>query len=180
MPVLTLRTFGDPVLGRVADEVPESEWGGLRRLMDDMLPIMYRAPGVGLAAPQVGISKRFFVWDVGDGPGAVVNPVILETDGSQEAEEGCLSVPQLYFPIRRAARVHLKGWDVDGKEIDIVGEGLLGRLFLHETDHLDGHLLLEQLDEEVRKAALKILRHRAMGLPPPELPVGVRDRARPD
>ena len=176
MATFPIRTFGDPVLKRRAEEVPESEWGSLRRLADDMLDTMYRAPGVGLAAPQVGVQKRFFVYDVGDGPGAVINPEIVETDGVWSYEEGCLSVPGLFFPLERPMRVHLRGFDLNGREIEVEADQLLARMFLHETDHLDGYLVVDRLDPETRKQALKVLRHRAMGIPVGDLPEGIHDR----
>jgi len=173
MPTFPIRIFGDPGLKASCKEVPESEFGSLRRLADDMTTTMYEAPGVGLAANQIGVLKRLFVYDVGDGPYAVVNPTIVETDGEYEHDEGCLSVPDLFFPMTRANRVHLKGWDLSGAEVDVEGEKLLGRVFLHEVDHLDGHLLLDRLDRERRKAALKIMRHRTLGLPIEDVPEGV-------
>src|SRR5687767_4088322 len=100
-----------------------------------MLETMYAAPGVGLAANQVGVQMRLFVYDVGDGPFVVVNPTIVATEGEWTYEEGCLSVPELYFPITRPGRVRLTGWDLDGREVDRWGSDLLGRVFLHETDH---------------------------------------------
>lgn len=171
-----IRTFGDPGLKRRCREVPEGEWASLRGLADDMLHTMYEAPGVGLAANQIGVQKRLFVYDIGDGPGEIVNPTILETDGEWTYDEGCLSVPDLFFAVTRPKRVRLSGWRLDGEEVDVWADELLARAFLHETDHLDGSLLLDRLDQQVRKEALKILRHRAMGLPVPELPPGIKDR----
>jgi peptide deformylase len=177
MALFPIRTFGDPGLKRACPDVADAEWGtkSLRRLAADMIDTMYDAPGVGLAANQIGVQKRLFVYDCDDGNGAqvVLNPRIAETDGEYEHDEGCLSVPGLFFPVTRAGRVRMTGWDLDGNEIDRWGEGLEGRIFLHETDHLDGHLLLDRLDPEIRRHALKILRHRAMGLPPPEVPDGI-------
>jgi peptide deformylase len=123
-----------------------------------MIETMYAAPGVGLAANQIGIQKRLFVYDAGDGPFTVVNPTIVETSESWEYEEGCLSVPGLYFPIVRPRCVTLKGYDLEGKDFTREGQDLLGRIFLHETDHLDGFLLLDRLDSELRREAMRILR----------------------
>jgi peptide deformylase len=106
----------------------------------------------------------------------VVNPEIVETDGTWTFDEGCLSVPDLFFPLERPKLVHLKGFDLDGQELDIEGDEVLARLFLHEVDHLDGILVLDRLEPDVRKTALRILRHRAMGLAAPELPPGIKDR----
>jgi peptide deformylase len=115
VPPFLIRVYGDPVLRTPTAEVTEFD-GALKRLAEDMLETMYAAPGVGLAANQVGIQKRMFVYDVGEGPGVVVNPTIHEVKGEWTYEEGCLSVPGLYWPIVRPAEVHLTGYDLDGKE----------------------------------------------------------------
>jgi len=162
-----IRVFGDPVLKQVAKEITNVD-GALVKLVDDMLVTMYEAPGIGLAAPQVGVQKRLFVYDLGDGPAALVNPVIAETDGEWVYEEGCLSVPGLSWEILRPNRVHLVGYDLDGNEVDLEVDEIAGRLFQHEFDHLDGKLLLDYLDDEQRREAMKILRERAMGLPAAE------------
>ena len=156
-----IRIFGDPVLKQRAAEVTDID-GKLARLVDDMVETMYAAPGIGLAAPQVGVQKRLFVYDLGDGAGpqAIVNPTVSEHRGEWEYEEGCLSVPGLYFPIVRPKEVHLTGYDLDGNEISIEADDLLARLFQHELDHLDGVLLLEHLDKDQRKQAMRALRDR--------------------
>ena len=157
MATFPIRVFGDLGLKQRCPDVTEFD-GALARLADDMIETMYAAPGVGLAANQIGIQKRIFVYDAGDGPFTVVNPTIVETSESWEYEEGCLSVPGMYFPIARPRCVTLHGYDLDGTEFTRQGEDLLGRIFLHETDHLDGFLLLDRLDPEIRKDALRILR----------------------
>jgi peptide deformylase len=159
----TIRLFGDPVLKQRAAEVTNVD-GTLVRLVDDMVETMYAAPGVGLAAPQVGVQKRLFVYDLHDGNGArtIVNPVISDARGEWEFEEGCLSVPGLYFPIVRPKEVHLTGFDLDGNELSIEADEYEARVFQHELDHLDGKLLLEHLDDDQRKAALKALRNREL------------------
>jgi peptide deformylase len=162
-----IRVFGDPVLKQVASEVTKVD-GALVKLVEDMFVTMYEAPGIGLAAPQVGVQKRLFVYDLGEGPGVLVNPVIAETDGEWVFEEGCLSVPGLSWDIVRPARVHLLGYDLDGNEVDLEVDDLAGRLFQHEFDHLEGKLLLEYLDEDQRREAMKVLRARAMALPTDE------------
>jgi peptide deformylase len=124
---------------------------------------MYDAPGVGLAAPQVGVEKRLFVYDVGDGPHTLVNPEIVEGDGKFTYEEGCLSVPGLSWEIVRAKRVHLTGVDLAGNDVSIEADELLARCFQHELDHLDGILLLERLDADTRKQALKTIRELRIG-----------------
>ena len=159
-----IRTFGDPVLKQRCADITEFD-GSLARLADDMLETMYAAPGVGLAANQVGIQRRIFVYDIGDGPHTVINPTIVETSEEWDYDEGCLSVPGLYFPIARPRHVTLTGFDLQGREFTRVGEDLLGRVFLHETDHLDGCLLLDRLDPDTRKEAMRLLRERATGDP---------------
>ncbi|MGI9033303.1 MAG: peptide deformylase [Acidimicrobiales bacterium] len=159
-----IRVFGDPVLRQPASPVAEVD-DSLRRLADDMLATMYEAPGVGLAAPQVGIQKRFFVYNIGEGPHAVVNPSLSHHEGEWTYEEGCLSVPEMSWPMVRYQRVHLDGWDLEGNALSIDADELLARMFQHECDHLDGTLLLERLDKRQRKEAMKALRQRALGLP---------------
>jgi peptide deformylase len=167
VPPFSIRVFGDPVLRTPAAEVTEFD-GALRRLASDMLETMYDAPGVGLAAPQVGIQKRMFVYDIGEGPGAVVNPTIHEVTGEWTYEEGCLSVPGLYWPIVRPAHVHLTGHDLDGNAIEIEADELMARMLQHEVDHLDGTLLLSRLTPDLRKEAMRELREReTRGVAPP-------------
>ena len=156
-----IRVFGDPGLKQRAAEI-ETIDGTLARLVEDMIETMYAAPGVGLAANQVGVQKRLFVYDIGEGPHVVLNPKITESSGEWVYEEGCLSVPGLYWPITRAKEVHLTGVDLDGDELSIDADELLARVFQHECDHLDGTLLLERLDPDQRKAALRELRSRTV------------------
>jgi peptide deformylase len=160
----TIRTYGDPVLRQKAAEITDID-GAVAQLAEDMLAPMRSVRGLGLAAPQVGVLKRMFVYELPDdtsGPKCIVNPVIAESRGEWEYEEGCLSVPELYFPIVRPKEVHITGFDLDGNEMSIEADELLGRLFQHELDHLDGVLLLEHLDESTRKKALKELRKRQL------------------
>ena len=148
-----------------AAEVDEID-AGIRRLVDDMIETMYEAPGVGLAAPQIGVSKRVFVFDWADGTGAhvVINPIMVETIGEWEFEEGCLSVPGRYWPIDRPAFARVKGLDLDGRAVEYAGDTLLGRVLQHEFDHLEGMLLIERLNRRTRKEALRELRDEALGL----------------
>ena len=154
-----IRLFGDPVLKQRAAEITGVD-GKLAKLVDDMIETMYAAPGAGLAAPQVGVQKRLFVYDAGEGPKCVVNPEIVESAGEWEYDEGCLSVPGLFFPIVRPKQVLLKGYDLDGNEISVEADEFEARVFQHELDHLDGVLLLERLDKDTRKEALRTLRDR--------------------
>lgn len=156
-----VRVIGDPVLRKVATEIDDID-GKLVRLADDMLETMYAEPGIGLAAPQVGVQKRFFVYDIGEGPQAIVNPVITESRGEWYYEEGCLSVPGLSFEIVRPKEVHITGYDLHGNEVSLEADELLSRLFQHELDHLDGVLLLDHLDDKTRKKAMKTLRERLL------------------
>ena len=132
--------------------------GALVRLADDMIETMYEAPGIGLAAPQVGVQKRLFVWDMGEGPQVIVNPEIIESDGEWLYDEACLSVPGLSWEIVRPKTVHLVGRDLDGNEMSFDADELEARLFQHEIDHLDGTLLIERLDSDTRKTALRTIR----------------------
>ena len=163
MAVLPIRVHGDPVLKVRCAEVTQVD-ASLVRLVDDMVETMYDAPGVGLAANQIGVQKRLFVYDVGEGVHVVVNPVLHGHEGEWTYEEGCLSVPDLYWPIARPKRVHLTGTDLHGNEVSVVGDELLARVFLHEVDHLDGVLLIERLQPDQKKEALRTLRDRALDL----------------
>jgi peptide deformylase len=165
MPGLTIRQYGDPVLKTRAREVENID-GAVANLVDSMIETMYAAPGTGLAANQIGVQRRIFVYDVGDGPKTVINPRIVESEGEWTYEEGCLSVPGLTWDIVRPNTVHLVGLDLDGNDISVEAAELEGRVFQHELDHLDGILLVEHLDEAQRKEALKILRSRSMDLRP--------------
>ena len=158
-----VRIYGDPVLKQVARDVEQFD-GSLVRLVDDMVETMYDSEGAGLAAPQVGVQKRLFVYDVGDGPQAVVNPTIVEVGGEWYYDEGCLSIPGLRLGIVRPNQVHLRGYDLEGEEVSIEADEFLGRVFQHEIDHLDGVLMVERLEEDERKLALRVLRDRSLGL----------------
>ena len=163
MAIFPIRTFGDPVLRARAREVEDID-DSIRRLVDDMIETMYEAPGVGLAAPQIGISRRVVVFDAGEGPKAMINPVLLETSGDWVFDEGCLSVPNRFWPIARPAFARAKGYDQFGDPVEYAGEELLGRVLQHEIDHLEGMLLIERLERKVRKQALRDLREEALGL----------------
>ena len=163
MSTLPIRVYGDPVLNQVTTTVENID-GRVAALAASMIETMYEAPGVGLAANQIGVQKRIFVYDKGDGPVVVVNPIIVESDGEWTYEEGCLSVPGMSWEITRANAVHLTGFDLDGNEIDVQTDEFEGRIFQHEMDHLDGMLLIERLDADQRREAKKILRARLVQL----------------
>ncbi len=167
-----IRQYGDPVLKQVTTDVTDID-GTVASLVERMIHTMYAAPGSGLAANQIGISKRLFVYDAGDGPKAIINPRIVEADGEWTYEEGCLSVPGLSWEITRPNAVHLVGLDLDGNEISIETDEFEGRVFQHEMDHLDGILLIEHLDDDQRKKAKKILLKRQMKADGPD-PDGLR------
>ena len=155
----SIRIFGDPVLRQITTEVDEID-GTIAQLAEDMFPPMYEVQGIGLAAPQVGVQKRLFVFDIGEGPQVLINPTLVESDGEWSYDEGCLSLPELSYEIVRPKEVHISGYDLEGDEVSIEADELLARLFQHELDHLDGVLLLDHLEDDDRKDALKILRER--------------------
>ncbi|MCZ6457692.1 MAG: peptide deformylase [Actinobacteria bacterium] len=165
MATYPIRTFGDPVLRMEAKPVIDID-STVRTLVRDMIETMYNAPGLGLAANQIGIPRRVAVFDVQDelGPRVMINPEIVETSGEWEYDEGCLSVPDRYWPILRPAFARVKALDLDGNEIELAGDGIVGRVLQHEVDHVDGRLLIDRLPKRARKGALKELRDEALGL----------------
>jgi peptide deformylase len=163
MALYPIRTFGDPVLRTPAATIDEIT-SDLKRLVDDMLETMYAAPGVGLAAPQIGVSRRIFVADVGEGPFVMINPEIVEVSGEWAFDEGCLSVPGRYWAIERSGFARAVGIGLDGNPVEYAGDEVMGRVLQHEIDHLNGLLLLERLPKRTRKLALRDLRREALGL----------------
>jgi peptide deformylase len=155
----SIRIVGDPVLRQRANEVTDID-GRLAAIAEGMAGALYEANGLAVAAPQVGVLKRLFVWDMheGEGPQVIVNPTIAESSGEWLFEEGCLSVPGLAWEIVRPKEVHITGYDLDGNEISLEADELLGRMFQHEIDHLDGVLLLDRLDDDQRKDAKRAVR----------------------
>lgn len=152
MAIRNIREVGDSVLNKVAKEIKEVD-KKLLTLIDDMLDTMYDANGVGLAAPQVGILKRLVVIDVseeGDTPIILINPVIIETEGEQVGDEGCLSVPGKVGTVSRPNYVKVKAFNEKMEEYTLEGTGLLARAFCHEIDHLDGKLYVDQTIGELR------------------------------
>jgi peptide deformylase len=151
MAVLKVRRYGDPMLRRKAVAV-ETVTAEVRRLVDDMIDTMYDEVGIGLAAPQVGMSLRLLV--VGDEEGrgaqALVNPAITAQGGTVTAEEGCLSLPGIFAQVTRSEWVTLEAQDLDGRPITMTARGLRARVFQHEIDHLDGVLFIDRLEPMVR------------------------------
>ena len=156
-----IRLFGDPVLTQAAKEVTDVD-GRLVALAEAMVETMHEANGLGLAAPQVGVQKRMFVYQMGDAdPVTIINPTISDFRGEWEYDEGCLSIPGLFFPIVRPKEIHLTGYDLHGREVSIEADELEARCFQHELDHLDGRLLIGLLDKDQKKQAMKELRRRS-------------------
>lgn len=163
MTVMRIRTLGDPVLREPTKPVTAFD-DPLRRLAADMTETMYAAPGVGLAANQVGLSVACFVYDDREGhSGFVANPELSELEGQDTIEEGCLSIPGPYHLTTRALRVRLRGLDLDGTPVDVLAEDLLARIFQHETDHLNGGLYIDRLDDDGRRDVMRQLREIELG-----------------
>lgn len=152
-----IRLFGDPVLRTRADPVRDFD-AELRKLVKDLTETMQDAPGVGLAAPQIGVSLRVFTYYVDDQLGHVVNPSLDLSPEEETDEEGCLSFPGLVYPTVRAHGVVAKGFNMHGEPITLEGTGQLARCVQHETDHLDGVLFIDRLDQAQRKLAMKEIR----------------------
>lgn len=145
MALRKIRIQGDAVLEKKCREITEIT-PKITELIEDMLDTMYDANGVGLAAPQVGILKRVVVIDVGEGPIVMVNPEILETDGEQTGDEGCLSLPGKAGCVTRPNYVKVRAFDEHMQEFEIEGTELLARAICHELDHLDGHMYTEKVE----------------------------------
>jgi len=157
MTIRPIRLLGDPVLRTPAEAVVSFD-DDLRALVDDLEETV-RAPGrAGLAGPQIGVALRAFSYNVGGEVGHLINPVLSEFAGEQIEDEGCLSIPGLYFPTARAQSVTAHGVDRDGKPVTIEATGFLARALQHETDHLNGKLYIDTLKGDVRRQALRELR----------------------
>lgn len=164
MAVMKIRIFPDSVLRQEADPVAEVD-EGVRTLVSDMIETMHAAPGVGLAAPQVGESRRIIVADPSSGEDpaavlAVINPVLLNTEGSQTSEEGCLSFPEVQVLIERPERATFEGLSPDGRNVRIEAEGYLALILQHELDHLNGVLIIDFLGPVKRDLVKRKLRKR--------------------
>lgn len=171
MVVQPIRLFGDPVLRTPA--VPVTDFDKeLRKLVRDLTDTMREAPGAGLAAPQIGVGLRVFTYDVDGQIGHLVNPALDISDDVYIDEEGCLSFPGLGFPTQRSVRTVARGYDLHGEPVTIEASGTLARALQHETDHLDGVLFIDRLDDAQRKLAMKAIRE-AEWAGEPEPPVKV-------
>ena len=158
-----IRQYGDPALRLVAHEVVDFD-DDLRRLVERMTTLMHEAQGVGLAATQVGVLRRLFVFEPDEeGPRVIVNPVVVErADETEVDEEGCLSLQGVRVPIERSVKVTLEGKDADGNDVRWELDDYGSRVVQHELDHLDGVLIIDRTDDEHRKVALSTLRPRAV------------------
>jgi peptide deformylase len=165
--VREIRLFGDPILRTRAVEVVDFD-KELRTLVQDLTDTMLEAPGAGLAAPQIGVGLRVFTYNVDEVVGHLVNPTLRLSDDEQFGPEGCLSIPGLAFDCVRAQSVIATGFTMHGEPVVIEADELLARCIQHETDHLDGVLFVDRLDDVTRKAAMKAIREAEWsGLAPP-------------
>ena len=154
MSILDIRVLGDPILREETKPVAEIT-DEIRQLVKDMFDTMYLAKGIGLAAPQVGRTERIAVIDVDENPFVIINPEIVETTGKPaKAEEGCLSIPDVYGDVERPARVRVRALDLEGKTFEIEAGDLLGRCLQHEIDHLHGKLFLDYMSVLRRRSAM--------------------------
>ena len=153
-----IRLFGDPVLKTPSEPIAEID-DGVRGLVEDLVDSVLPPGRAGVAAPQIGVDKRAFSYNVDGQVGYVINPVLVEVSGEPELmDEGCLSVPGLWFKTLRYPFARVTGIDLDGKEVELSGTGVLAQALQHETDHLDGKLYLDRLDKESRREAMKQVR----------------------
>lgn len=153
-----IRLFGDPVLKTPSEPIAEID-DGVRGLVEDLVDSVLPPGRAGVAAPQIGVDKRAFSYNVDGQVGYVINPVLVEVSGEPELmDEGCLSVPGLWFKTLRYPFARVTGIDLDGNEVELSGTGVLAQALQHETDHLDGKLYLDRLDKESRREAMRQVR----------------------
>lgn len=158
MTVREIRRYGDPVLRTPAEQITEID-DGVRTLIEDLLETTDMEGRAGVAAPQIGVSRCAFSYRVDGELGYIINPVLEETRGEQrEIDEGCLSVPGLWFPTPRYEYARVRGIDLDGRERVLEGDGLMGQMLQHETDHLLGIVYLHRLGKERRREAMREVR----------------------
>jgi len=155
-----IRIVGDPVLRTPCDEITAID-AGVRGLIEDLVETVDLEGRAGLAANQIGVNLRAFSYNVDDETGYVINPRIVElSEDYQDDDEGCLSVPGLWFPTRRSWYARVVGTDLDGKEVEVEGTEVMARCLQHEVDHLDGMLFLDRLERNVRKKAMRAVREQ--------------------
>ena len=154
-----IRTFGDPVLKAVAEPVTNID-AKLVLLTDEMFEVMYKAPGIGLAATQIGVQRQIFVYDIDDKREVILNPQIAESSGEWVYDEGCLSIPGLYVEMLRPKNVLVRGINLQGNQVEFEADELLARLFQHEVDHLNGVLMFDRMTPDQRREAVKLYRTR--------------------
>jgi peptide deformylase len=165
MAMRAIRLLGDPVLRTACDPVTSFD-AELRELVTDLLDTQLGAPGrAGLAANQIGVSARVFVWNAGGSVGHIVNPSLVVSEERQDGEEGCLSIPELYYPTPRAMHATAYGFDQHGEPLTVQGSGFLARALQHEAGHLDGQLFVDTLAGDTRRRALREIRAAAWSAP---------------
>jgi peptide deformylase len=152
-----IRVIPDPVLRTPCDPIRKIT-PAVRRLVEDLLETVDDPGRAGLSANQIGVSLRAFSYNIDGTVGYILNPVMEETSGEQYGDEGCLSVPGLWYATRRANYARVRGIDLDGKTVMLEGHGMMGRMLQHEYDHLDGHIYLDRLEKQVRREAMRRLR----------------------
>lgn len=157
MAIREIRVIPDPILRTPCDEITTIT-PAIRRLVQDLLDTVDDPGRAGLSANQIGVGLRAFSYNIEGKVGYVLNPVIEDKQGEQYGDEGCLSVPGLWYKTRRANYARVRGIDLDGKTVVLEGKGIMGRMLQHETDHLDGHIYLDRLEKSERRAAMRQLR----------------------
>lgn len=157
MAIRQIRVVPDPVLRTPCDEIREIT-PAVRRLVQDLLDTVNDPGRAGLSANQIGVSLRAFSYNINGKVGYVLNPVLVETKGTQSGDEGCLSLPGLWYDTPRADYARVTGIDLDGKPVVLEGRGIMGRMLQHECDHLDGHVYIDRLEKEERRKAMRQLR----------------------
>jgi len=160
--LVDIRVFGDPVLSTVASRIDDVD-DSLLALAERMFAVMYRAPGIGLAGPQIGVEKQIFVYDLDDDPQVILNPTIVESSGEWVYDEGCLSIPGLFVEMMRPKQILVRGWTLAGEEAEFEADELLARLFQHEVDHLNGVLMFDRMTADQRESAIAEYQRRAEG-----------------
>jgi peptide deformylase len=161
MAVFPIRKFGDPVLRRPAAQVEKVD-ESVKKLMRDLEETMRQAPGVGLAAPQIGVSRRVIVWEFEEKGGALANPRVVDRRGEVEGDEACLSLPGLSFPVMRAQWVRIDALDASGNEVSLELEDWPARILQHEVDHTEGVLFIDRLPPDLAREARRALREQTL------------------